>query len=497
MAGQSLTATQGTVSIDVAVPLKSRKRSLSESQLFGSGAILSQGTLRAYVSRALTGQSLIALTGSLASSEPFFHATIPDHSFTQGVASSFDITPYMTNFNSASHQIALASGTLPSGITIDETGSIDYDGVGAVASASSFTLDIVSTARADFLARAASASFATDWSDYTTATEAYNSTACFGANKLPSSPTSFNNSFEIVSTAGHVTGGKALRIYHGKTVTGGNIDYGNWGILFNGGSSTGAKVASFKTSFYCQVTFWCGDFFNYLWKKGDGSVVSPKVFILDADDVTATTGEVVLQNSNNQGFPTVYRYTSTGSSAALFEKALSSPANGSDFKWQCSIDRGTPSNTSTAANWYRRYGPHYSSQISGLTQSSLLSEQGVPNPDAAIGGVVFPNDGLLTVEVYCDLATDRCKVWAAPYGETPIKIHDSSDSTEGTALFGTRVKTNGTGWNAIHLTNLAFNATEAQNTTAGLGSSAWYTDYSEVLISASAINFPGGFSLPA
>ncbi len=436
---------------------------------------------------------------SAASSDPFFNATPANHVFTQGTSSSYDVTPYMTNFNSSIHQIALASGTLPSGLTVDPTGSLDYDGVGAVASSSAYTLQIEDNARGDFLARMAEsgATFYTDWTEYANATDAYNSSACFGANETPADLSRFNNAFEIITTPGHVTGGKALRIYHGKRVTGSTIAYGNWGILFNGGQDTAAKIASFKTEFYCQVTMWCGDFFNYLWKKGDGSTVSPKMFILDADDATASEGEIVLQNSNNQGFPTAYRFTSTGSSAALFEKALASPVNGSDFKWQCSIDRGTPSDTSTGANWYKRYGPHYSSQVSGLTQASLLSAQGVPEANAAIGGVVIPRDGLLTLEVYANLTTDRCKVWAAPYGQAPIKIHDSSEGTEGTALFGTRVKTNGTGWNALHLTNNVFQSTEAQNTTAGLGASAWYTDYAEIGFSPNPIKFKGGFSLPA
>ncbi len=427
--------------------------------------------------------------------EPSFVSNIPDITFVQGAADSESLLPYVSGFNSTLHQMTLSAGSLPADVTLDPDGALDYGGTGPTATATGLQITIVDTARADFLARAAACSFATDWSEYADAAAAYNGSACYSANKNPSQGATFTNAFELITTAGHVTGGKALRLWHGKNGQGaGTIDNQFWVMIFNGGKTTGAASASYKTKAYVQLVIWVDAFFDYYWRRavangGDGT--TPKAFIIDYEGGSATQGEVVVDNQFSRGFVTTYRHTGTFT-AALISQSRSTPANSLNFAWQPAVDRGTPATVTTQNQWEQRYGPCYDGMTGGSSQASLLSAQGVPDPDAAMGGIAWNRGGRTVVEIEVDLANDRIRTWAAHYGQSPLLIADTDLDDLGSALVGSRVKTLGTGWNAVHLSNLAFQADWENNP----GAPLVYTDYAEVLFSGTPINFPGGFTLP-
>lgn len=71
--------------------------------------------------------------------------TVPDVSFKQGTASSFDLTPFVTDPQGAPMTLSLATGTLPAGVTIQGMALV-YDGTGGPAT------DIVTITADDGLA---------------------------------------------------------------------------------------------------------------------------------------------------------------------------------------------------------------------------------------------------------------------------------------------------------------------------------------------------------
>lgn len=58
--------------------------------------------------------------------------TVPDVSFKQGTAASFDLTPFVTDPQGAPMTLSLASGTLPAGVTLQGMALV-YDGSGGAA----------------------------------------------------------------------------------------------------------------------------------------------------------------------------------------------------------------------------------------------------------------------------------------------------------------------------------------------------------------------------
>jgi hypothetical protein len=69
--------------------------------------------------------------------------TVPSISFAQGVASTHDLTQYTTGFSAALHEMRVAEGVvLPTGVALNPTGSLLYDGAAPVASVSGVALDI-------------------------------------------------------------------------------------------------------------------------------------------------------------------------------------------------------------------------------------------------------------------------------------------------------------------------------------------------------------------
>jgi hypothetical protein len=354
----------------------------------------------------------------------------------------------------------------------------------------------------DWLARstAAGVTHAQNWSSFSDAAAAYNHQSCYGANAQPSNPTYFANSFELVTTPSHVLSGKALRLWHGKHNYGdpGTIDNHYWIIPFNGNKNSVAgqyPSGAYLTKLYFQVCIWVDSHVNYLWRLGDGSMGGSKFFIIDYHGGSATQGEWVVNNDQNTGFITAYRHIGSSNGARVHRsRSGTGLSGGPDFQWQNAIDAGTPSNPTTGAQWQRRYGPFNYTTPRPSSQSTPLSNQGVPNADAAVAGVFWNRGGITVIEVELDLAADRGRMWGAHYGSAPRLICDTAldDTKGGVALFGDRVKATGIGWNAVHLSNLIYTATGAQNPNYPTDA---YIDYCELIVSQKPINFPGGFAL--
>jgi len=358
----------------------------------------------------------------------------------------------------------------------------------------------------DWAARstAAGVTHAQNFATFATATEMYNHYnvgAMVGhfANKRPDMGSRFTNAFELVSTPGHMGSGKALRLWHGKNNYGdpGTIDNQWMGIPFNGNGNAIAgqyPVGAYMTKVYVQISFWVDAHIDYYWRLGDGSTGGSKFFIIDDWDKTASVGELVVTDGNNQQFCRAYRIITSGGSAGI-ERARSTPGNNTNFQRQNGIDN-TSVTVTDENSAQRRWGPTYTGMTGGKSQASKLSTQGVPDPEAAIGGVAINRGGITVVEVELDLAADRCRVWQAHHGSAPKLTHDTRlENGSGTGSFnvGSRVGSLGTGWSAVTLSNLIYTATGAQNPNYPTDA---YTDYSELIFSASPIAFPGGHRPP-
>lgn len=86
-------------------------------------------------------------------SSPSWSQTPININFVNGVAGSFDLRPYLSNFTVGSHGVWIASGSLPSGVTLNTNlYQLDYDGLGAVTSVS-VTFDVGTIADADWYYR--------------------------------------------------------------------------------------------------------------------------------------------------------------------------------------------------------------------------------------------------------------------------------------------------------------------------------------------------------
>jgi hypothetical protein len=355
----------------------------------------------------------------------------------------------------------------------------------------------------DWLARstAAGVTHAENWSSYADAAAAYYAASCYGANKKPDMGATFTNAFELVTTPGHVLSGKALRLWHGKNNYGdsGTIDNQYWIIPFNGNKNALAGQypnGAYLTKVYFQVCIYVDAHINYLWRLGDGSTGGSKFFIIDYHGGSATQGEWVVNNDSNTGFVTAYRHTGAQTAARVHRtRSGTGLSGGPDFQWQNGIDAGAPANPMTGSQWQQRHGPFHYTTPRPSSQSTPLSSQGVPNADAAVAGVYWKRGGITVIEVELDLAADRGRMWGAHHGSPPRLICDTTldDTKGGAAQFGDRVKSTGTGWNAVHLSNLIYTATGAQNPNYPTDA---YIEYCELIFSQKPINFPGGFALP-
>ena len=286
--------------------------------------------------------------------------------------------------------------------------------------------------------------------------------------------------------------GKALRLWHGKNNYGaaGDIDNQAWGVMCNGNRNN--IPGAYKTKLYFQCCIWVDAYIDYFWRLGDGSAGTTKFFIIDDWDKTSSAGEFVVDNQYNRQFLHCYRKVPSGGSPDVV-RHIATPVNNDNYLWQNAIDNKTP--LTDQGSYERCYGPMAYGMTGGNSQTSKLSTQGVPDPDAAIGGVALKRGGITVVEVMLDLAADRVKVWAAHHGQAPKLINDTvmDNNTGGKALLGTRVGSQGTGWSAVTLSNLVYTASGAQNPNYPTDA---YTDYVELIFAPNPINFPGGYTLP-
>lgn len=122
----------------------------------------------------LASRGAFTLTGRVATvtAGPTWSQTVPAISFTEDNATDVtrDLTQYTTGFSSNLHEFQLFQGTLPSGVSLNATGSYTYDGTSNAASASNIVIRIAnkttSSAQADWLARSTQQDvrYATDFS---------------------------------------------------------------------------------------------------------------------------------------------------------------------------------------------------------------------------------------------------------------------------------------------------------------------------------------------
>src|SRR5690606_34613836 len=99
---------------------------------------------------------------------------------------------------------------------------------------------------------------------------------------------------------------------------------------------------------------WADEFFDWPFQSNDNN--APKVAILDRINGSANPGEIVVDNQHCFGFVHGYRrLTEAGNAFQGFERSRSTPANSSNFQWQCAIDNGGA--LSNQNSYEQRYGP--------------------------------------------------------------------------------------------------------------------------------------------
>lgn len=277
----------------------------------------------------------------------------------------------------------------------------------------------------------------------------------------------------------HILSGKGVRI--GVPASGGP-NTGSWNNYINGKDDTAYK------RFYLQFVFFADEhWLNYPFKQKDGATTSPKIIIIDQWNNSFNPGEVVLTNDQTRGFIGAYRGRS--SDYPPFQLAISGeqtpcPNGDPDYLKQFVVDRGSPNPTDTCAKFKQRFGPLHYNYGGRIDAGVLLSDQGTPDADAAVGGVLWQKNGFTVVEVLVDHEADIVKIWAAKYGEVPVLIIDSTMLPNGAEL-------GGSGYTGFQLTPYRTNgATNEQNRR------DTYVSYAEVVVSESEIVFPGNYSLP-
>lgn len=167
LTGSASTSAQGTAAAGAIMSLRSRKvgggaasRALvgssiaSESEslsatrlsaLIGTNASLLPGAFGKNRSHTPTGIASTVSSGTLSGAgDPSWPITVPTITFTQGTASTHDLTQYTSNFNSALYTIDVASGSpaLPTGVTLAQTGILSYNGAGPSSSTAGYVFEI-------------------------------------------------------------------------------------------------------------------------------------------------------------------------------------------------------------------------------------------------------------------------------------------------------------------------------------------------------------------
>ncbi len=353
----------------------------------------------------------------------------------------------------------------------------------------------------DFAARSVGAYFAENFSSYASSTAWYNFWnrgqlvgTWISSSKSPTlNPTAWANSWEIITTPSHVKSGKALRAYMGKNPSGGNGTLDNqWAIMPLSGNPLDVP-GSYHLKYYFQAVVWVDEYVDYFWKiPGGGTLPGAKFFVLEAWNRTnfADPAECVIDaKMNYPGFITGYHTDGGAVSSRTWERSQFTPDWGTNVVGQGGVDTGSALD-GTAASYYRRYGPMNYNMPPTVNQGSLMHLQGVPNANAAIGGVAWNRGGFTVVEVELDAIAHRCRVWAAWYGNAPKLVYDSGI---GNAFNLSLADAFGNGFSGAAMSNLVYTADEANNPGRP---AAPYIDYVELIAHPNPINFPGGFVVP-
>jgi hypothetical protein len=269
----------------------------------------------------------ITYTSNAVVSDATWSGIVPAISFTQGstAGSPYDLTQYTSNFNTSLHQMAVTSGTLPSGVTLNPTGSYVYNGSGAAASATPIVLTIQDTAEADWLARSGAAGV-TYFQDFRNAATV---TPFFFDNGLGEVASGY---ISRVTNEG-LTGGACLRFISPAAYT------GTASHVFRHPLNSAWTTNS---QHFGTTPFW----FSWRMKINSGRINSTgggwKFFNLASFSIndgglsgqSNTTAEIVGQDTYCRGFPQAYYQD--GSGFASFEQN----GPGGDINFQNARDAG-------------------------------------------------------------------------------------------------------------------------------------------------------------
>jgi hypothetical protein len=296
---------------------------------------------------ASTGAKTISVTNVLGLTPPgnitytatdtTWTTTVPAISFTQGSASTRDLTQYTTGFNSSLHQMAVTSGTLPSGVTLNPAGTYVYNGSGAVASATPIVLTIQDTAETDWLARstAAGVTFAYDMDTQAYYSGAWNAFS-FSAHKVANglNPTYLA---QLTQDATDGPNGRCMRIDYPAAQGDTSAEL----VLPLNGAWTSYTQGMGATQFYIQFRF-----------KIPASRLAANVITagvpafkwaivghFDPQDISGHSKSndgmsVVLEDTYQRDFPSGYNY-GVGGAYKVWEDTF-----GSDIRRQNQVDNG-------------------------------------------------------------------------------------------------------------------------------------------------------------
>lgn len=288
----------------------------------GQAALTLAGRKLAIPDRIPYSYSGYAATLTHGNLEPTWSSTVGTITFTQGTASTHDLTQYTTNFNPTLHQMQYASSvTAPTGVSLVSTGSYSYNGVGVAATSPNVQIEIVDNADADFITRRTSQGVIR-WFDFNSSADLG---GAFGANF---GHQDLNGTIDI-DTSVKASGASSLRF--GIDASAGNNS--NWWTNF---STDLSKLYGENSEFYVQ------------WKMRISQTVLEDwghkyVIISTGDDGTNVYGscqsiEVEMQTwatdhtpSQVNRFPTMYN-ACPGSCGGVF--AFQEQMGGGDFDLQ-------------------------------------------------------------------------------------------------------------------------------------------------------------------
>jgi hypothetical protein len=222
-------------------------------------------------------------------------------------------------------------------------------------------------------------------------------------------------------------------------------------------------------------------------------VPNHKWAVIMEPDQSFSTGEIVVTTKGFRGFVTAYTIRGSTGVAAHFENIWPAGSgnpcrpNTIDYQWQPAVDAGPQSeggqtDATSCALFKRRYGPTYGS-FTGTVKygEGTLTEQGNPEPEAAINGITWVPDAWNVVEVYVNEDAQTVKLWHAKRGDAPRLVIDKV----GDADIGHR-ENNYTGAQILpRLEERAPDSTRQDS----------YAIYDEIIASDNPVVFPGGHSL--